>query len=266
MTNTTAKAEKLLFWIETVPDRIMRLLEEELSHKASPGKWSKKEILGHLADSALHSWQRFALAKGASEELLITPYPQDQLVEANAYQFRPIGEIIDLWRSLNRRIYHLIANFSEKELRLALKTSQEGVNDLAALAISYVDHLEHHLSQIFSLEEEQLVLPPWQLGILASQKLLQVAPDPFIELMSHGSMMVELYKPEGKDLQQPHRQDELYIILSGIGIFRRAEQLSPFGPGDVLFVPAGVVHRFESFTDDFQTWVVFYGAQGGERF
>lgn len=83
-------------------------------------------------------------------------------------------------------------------------------------------------------------------------------------LMRHGSMSLRYYAPRGGDAQTPHDQDELYLVAQGSGMFRCADTARPFGPGDVLFVPAGVAHRFEDFSDDFGTWVVFYGAEGGE--
>ncbi|MFC5410204.1 cupin domain-containing protein [Larkinella bovis] len=78
-------------------------------------------------------------------------------------------------------------------------------------------------------------------------------------------MSVEIYQPEQVDRQQPHEQDELYVIISGTGEFLNGDVRTRFQPGDVLFVPAGVVHRFENFTDDFRTWVIFYGPHGGEK-
>lgn len=82
---------------------------------------------------------------------------------------------------------------------------------------------------------------------------------PFITLMRDGNMSVELYAPERVDLQTPHDQDELYVVVSGSGQFYNDGRRHDFGPGDVLFVPAGKVHRFENFTPDFKTWVIFYG-------
>jgi len=84
-------------------------------------------------------------------------------------------------------------------------------------------------------------------------------------LMQHGSMKLRYYAPRGTDPQTPHEQDELYVIASGRGTFLVAGQRVPFGPGDVLFAVAGAEHRFEAFSEDFATWVVFYGPQGGER-
>lgn len=86
----------------------------------------------------------------------------------------------------------------------------------------------------------------------------------FVELFKRGSLSIELYAPRGSDPQQPHRQDEVYVVFRGSGRFRNGDAVHPFGPGDLLFVPAGVVHRFEEFTEDLAVWVVFYGPPGGE--
>lgn len=84
-------------------------------------------------------------------------------------------------------------------------------------------------------------------------------------LLEHGSMELGFYKPDGSDPQQPHTQDEIYIIQSGSGVFVNGDQSLPFEPGEALFVAAGVAHRFEDFSPDFSAWVVFYGPEGGER-
>jgi mannose-6-phosphate isomerase-like protein (cupin superfamily) len=87
----------------------------------------------------------------------------------------------------------------------------------------------------------------------------------FIELFRHGSLTVEIYKPEGTDRQTPHTRDEVYVVISGTGWFRNGPKRDRFEPGQVLFVPAGIEHRFEEFSADFATWVLFYGPEGGER-
>ena len=85
-----------------------------------------------------------------------------------------------------------------------------------------------------------------------------------IELFRHGTLTVKLYAPRGNDLQTPHTRDEIYVIASGSGRFQRENEETTFGPGDVLFVAAGKEHRFVEFSDDFATWVFFYGPEGGE--
>ena len=87
----------------------------------------------------------------------------------------------------------------------------------------------------------------------------------FVKLMEHGSMSVEVYRPVETDRQTPHLQDELYVIISGTGDFVNNGERSPFGPGDMLFVAAGIEHRFENFSSDFAAWVIFYGSEGGEE-
>ena len=82
--------------------------------------------------------------------------------------------------------------------------------------------------------------------------------------LRRGSMLTLLYAPKGVDPQTPHRQDELYIIQSGTGVFDKAGEKRRFGPGDVIFVEAGAEHRFEDFSDDFAAWAVFWGPEGGE--
>ena len=90
------------------------------------------------------------------------------------------------------------------------------------------------------------------------------AGERFTLLFRHGTLEVELYAPRGGDPQQPHRRDEVYVVVRGSGTFLNGVNRHPFGPGDLLFVPAGAVHRFEDFTDDLVVWVIFYGPDGGE--
>jgi mannose-6-phosphate isomerase-like protein (cupin superfamily) len=85
-----------------------------------------------------------------------------------------------------------------------------------------------------------------------------------VELFRHGSLVLEAYKPEKVDLQTPHSRDEAYVVISGSGYFVNGADRQPFKSGEFLFAAAGVEHRFEDFTDDFATWVIFYGPEGGE--
>ena len=87
----------------------------------------------------------------------------------------------------------------------------------------------------------------------------------FSYALRHGTMKIGLYAPCGTDDQGPHKQDELYLIASGSGHFRKNAERRSFGPQDVIFVEAGAEHRFESFTEDFRAWVIFWGPDGGER-
>ena len=85
------------------------------------------------------------------------------------------------------------------------------------------------------------------------------------EILRHGSLELRWYAPRGEDPQTPHDRDELYVVAAGRAAFVRGAERVSLGPNDVLFVPAGMPHRFEDMSADFATWVMFYGALGGER-
>ena len=87
----------------------------------------------------------------------------------------------------------------------------------------------------------------------------------FTVAVTRGSVSVEMYAPRQTDRQQPHAQDELYVVHRGSGEFVLAMERQAFSAGSVFFVPAGVPHRFENFSEDFSTWVIFCGPQGGEQ-
>ena len=86
----------------------------------------------------------------------------------------------------------------------------------------------------------------------------------FLEVLTRGSLSVEIYAPRGHDPQTPHTRDEVYVVVEGRGEFINGNERHAFSPGDFLFVPAGVEHRFVDFTDDLVVWVIFYGPEGGE--
>jgi mannose-6-phosphate isomerase-like protein (cupin superfamily) len=90
------------------------------------------------------------------------------------------------------------------------------------------------------------------------------AGERYVELFRHGTLTIELYAPRQRDPQTPHTRDEVYAVIQGSGWFQNGAERHRFSPGDVLFVPAGVGHRFEEFTDDLAVWVFFYGPDGGE--
>ncbi len=105
----------------------------------------------------------------------------------------------------------------------------------------------------------------WRVTVEQASTLLVPEGQRSVEVLSHGTMVVKYYTPRGTDQQTPHTRDELYVVARGSGTFINGDRRHLFFTGDVLFVPAGVEHRFEDFTDDFGTWVIFYGPEGGER-
>jgi len=103
-----------------------------------------------------------------------------------------------------------------------------------------------------------------EISIEQAAQLLDQQGSLFTEIFKHGSLVVEFYKPDKIDLQQPHDRDEIYVIASGSGTFFKEGTRREFKSGDFIFVAAGAEHRFEDFTSDFATWVFFYGPVGGE--
>jgi len=99
----------------------------------------------------------------------------------------------------------------------------------------------------------------------ALMKLLDEKEFPFTVMMKHGSMTVEYFAPQQVDTQTPHKQDEIYVIIKGHAGFYSGGERTSCKKGDLLFVPAGMEHRFENFSNDFATWVIFYGPEGGEK-
>jgi mannose-6-phosphate isomerase-like protein (cupin superfamily) len=86
-----------------------------------------------------------------------------------------------------------------------------------------------------------------------------------IDAFKHGTMTLILYTPKGTDHQTTHDQDELYIVISGSGELVKGTERYTVQAGDSLFVPAGIHHRFENFTDDLAVWAIFWGPKGGEN-
>jgi mannose-6-phosphate isomerase-like protein (cupin superfamily) len=86
----------------------------------------------------------------------------------------------------------------------------------------------------------------------------------FVVVLERGELTAELYRPVGHDPQKPHTRDEIYVVVDGSGDFVIGGERVPFGPGDLLFVPAGLPHRFENFGESVTVWVIFYGPEGGD--
>jgi mannose-6-phosphate isomerase-like protein (cupin superfamily) len=81
------------------------------------------------------------------------------------------------------------------------------------------------------------------------------------EVFAKKDLTVEYYKPVGQDLQQPHCKDEIYFICSGQSQFQLGNDVFAIKTQDFIFVPAHVPHRFVDFSEDFATWVVFFGEE-----
>ncbi|WP_183564788.1 DinB family protein [Mucilaginibacter sp. SP1R1] len=113
-----------------------------------PGKWSKKEIIGHLIDSAQINLQRFI--RCTYEENFRLTYEQDAWVAVQHYQDADVNNLIDLWVLLNKQIVSVLKNYplNRVDVRCDNSKTEPNLQTVAWLANDYLEHLKHHLKQI----------------------------------------------------------------------------------------------------------------------
>jgi hypothetical protein len=124
------------------------LLTKNWNYKAGPNKWSKKEIIGHLIDSAQINLQRFV--RSTYTENFTLTYDQVEWVDAQHYINAEIEELLELWRLLNRQIMRVLENYPTHRLQIQSDTGKTTVcfHTVEHLAQDYVNHLNHHLNAI----------------------------------------------------------------------------------------------------------------------
>jgi hypothetical protein len=131
-------------------DKVRELKGHDIdwAHKDSPAKWSKKEVIGHLIDSAQVNLQRFV--RCTYEENFRLTYEQVEWVAAAHYQDADINELIELWALLNLQIARVLTNYSPNRLGIRCDNSKQEPNlqTVEWLAADYVDHMMHHLKGI----------------------------------------------------------------------------------------------------------------------
>ena len=121
---------------------------QKLAAKPKPTQWSKKEILGHLIDSARYNLRRFTEIHVKSNMYQIVDYEQDELVLVNDYQRVEPKDLTMLWVSLNKQIIHVIKQQNEKTLQIQAKLPNQKTTNLLFLINDYLEHMEHHVKQI----------------------------------------------------------------------------------------------------------------------
>ena len=106
---------------------------------------------------------------------------------------------------------------------------------------------------------------PWTFGLTATTALIPTEEGalPFALALTHGGMLAGLYRPGVEDRQTPHDQPELYVVASGSGFIRKADDRRAISQGDLIFVEAGADHRFEDYSDDLALWVIFWTPSAG---
>lgn len=144
--------------LDTAEPALRRLTDAAAGTPRAPGKWSPKEIVGHLIDSASVNHERFLRAV-QSDDLVFPGYDQDAWVAAQKYAERSWSDLVDLWSAYNRHLLHVMHDVPDDQRhRLRVRHSldviafREVPPDVPAtldmLMSDYVVHLEHHLTQI----------------------------------------------------------------------------------------------------------------------
>ncbi|MGE5478882.1 MAG: DinB family protein [Chloroflexota bacterium] len=136
---------RLVYLVETAPILLMEIPEQDFSFKADPAKWSKKEIIGHLIDSATNNHHR--LVRGQFEQIPEIQYDQDKWRQFSYYQHIESSQIISFWTIYNKQLIEIIKRIPKASLSKQVKIGND-LYSLEQLIVDYVNHLEHHLRQV----------------------------------------------------------------------------------------------------------------------
>lgn len=147
MTFFSGVADRLLHSVDAAVPALSAIQDASAGKPRSPGKWSPKQVLGHLIDSAANNHQRFVRAQEPGD-LHLPGYIQNHWVDVQHYNARPWHDLVELWSAYNRHLVHVIAHIPDEAQDKVCTIERDPPVTLGFLAADYVDHLWHHLSQI----------------------------------------------------------------------------------------------------------------------
>lgn len=140
-------ARDLLQVVEEAAGRLRAMPDAHAALRPAPEKWSRKEILGHLIDSASNNHQRFVRAQD-SAEVALPAYAQDAWVRGQGYNDSDWQELVEFWRLYNRRLAWILERMPEATAASICRIGENAPLTLGQVAESYLTHLEHHLGQL----------------------------------------------------------------------------------------------------------------------
>jgi len=143
MLQAATRLEKIL---NETPNKLFAFTDEQAGVRPAPGKWSKKEIMGHLIDSASNNHQRFVRMQ-IENGLQLPQYRQNEWVSVQQYSSRNWIDIVKFWMIYNMHILHIFKTVDESKLGNTADFPEYGTQTLQFLINDYVDHMEHHLRQ-----------------------------------------------------------------------------------------------------------------------
>lgn len=143
--------------VEAAASALLAVSDEDAGRRPAPGKWSRKEIVGHLVDSAANNHQRFVRAR-FQEDLVFPGYDQNAWVAAQRYQGAGWTDLVALWRTYNLHLARVMETTPEAEL--ARPRRRHNLHEIAWRTVpaaepatleyfmrDYAGHMEHHLAQ-----------------------------------------------------------------------------------------------------------------------
>lgn len=134
--------------VENAEPRLLKIGDETAGRPTAPGKWSPKQVLGHLIDSAANNHQRFIRLQLAAE-LHFPGYQQNEWVALNQYAGSPWTELVALWASYNRHLARVIEYIAPETLGHVWDSGNNRYT-LEFIVSDYLVHLRHHVEQIIS--------------------------------------------------------------------------------------------------------------------
>ena len=144
----TQIADELSQIVQSAAERLRSISAAEAGHKPSETKWSKKEVIGHLIDSAANNHQRFVRAQHVSASYVSPTYDQEKWVSLQDYNSTSWPDLKDLWRLYNLHLAHVIRRISAEKLQVKCTIGDKGAVALGNVIDQYLAHLKHHLDKI----------------------------------------------------------------------------------------------------------------------
>lgn len=146
--------ERLRFAVRTLPTTLAAVAEADAGVRPSPERWTKKEVVGHLIDSAANNHRRFVLGQLQPGQAF-PRYDQEGWVRVQAYQSARWADLIELWRAYNAHLLHVVGQMSDDSRRAVCRVGDGAEVTLEWLFADYVEHLEHHLRKMFGWWESE---------------------------------------------------------------------------------------------------------------
>jgi mannose-6-phosphate isomerase-like protein (cupin superfamily) len=253
MNQMSGALDRLRVAVRTLPGVLSCFSEAESEERPAPERWTKKEVLGHLIDSASNNHQRFVRGQIASVQDF-PGYEQEHWVRLQNYQAVPWNELIGLWHAYNLHLLHVAGCMSEDGQRATCRVGGGSEVSLVGLFVDYVDHLEHHLRAMLGRWESSGGLPEGASsvtkGTTAIRKVnigekLALFSEPWTPKVvgELNGQQVKLAKFLGPFVWHHHGEDELFLVVRGRFRMEFRDRHVWLEAGEFLIVPRGVEHR-----------------------